>query len=173
MLLAQGNSFDDLFRAAKREAFHLEVRDNYYPDDYPPLQRFLANSPDDYEWFQPWLNLVRETTSRGVAVKRARVVTEPHNDYTRYAKHVARLNMEAGEEIRYLARHLIDPDELTVDDWWIFDDEVVAFTLFEPGEVGRWTGGAVTVDPRIVDYVRAVKNRVWAIAVPLPEYRER
>ncbi|MEU1993330.1 DUF6879 family protein [Nocardia gamkensis] len=172
MLLAQGEAFNDLFRQAKREAFHLEVRDNYYPPDYPPLVRFLANEPDDYEWFQPWLNHVRETVGRGVAVNRARVVTVPHNHYTRYAKHVARLNAEAGEDVRYLPRHQINPRELTTDDFWIFDDEVVAFTIFEPGENGKWLGGAVTTDRRIVEYIRTVKERVWSMSTPLAEYSE-
>ncbi|MBB5915441.1 hypothetical protein BJY24_004353 [Nocardia transvalensis] len=172
MLLAQGEAFIDLFREAEREAFHLEVRDDYYPSDYPPLVRFLADETDDYEWFQPWLDHVRETTGRGVAVNRARVVTVPHNDYTRYAKHVARLNVAAGEEVRYLSRHRIDGDELTADDWWIFDDSVVAFTIFEPGTNGRWVGGAVTTDPHVVGYIRTVKERVWSLAVPLSEYDE-
>ncbi|MEU1205028.1 DUF6879 family protein [Nocardia sp. NPDC005825] len=172
MLLVQGEAFDNLFREAEREAFHLEVRDDYYPPDYPPLVRFLAGEPEDYGWFQPWLDLVRETTERGVAVNRARVVTLPHNDYTRYAKHVARLNAEAGEDVRYLSRHLIAPDELTTDDFWLFDDSVVAFTVFEPGENGRWLGGAVTTDPHIVEHTRTVKARVWPLAVPLSEYSE-
>ncbi|WP_433598691.1 DUF6879 family protein [Nocardia sp. CA-135953] len=172
MLLVQGEAFDVLFREAEREAFHLEVRDDYYPPDYPPLVRFLNNEPEDYQWFQPWLNQVRKTTDRGVAVNRARVVTVPHNDYTRYARHVARLNVDAGEDVRYLPRYQINTDELTTDDWWIFDDSVVAFTVFEPGENGRWVGGAVTTDPRIVEYIRTVKERVWSLAVPLSEYSE-
>lgn len=173
MLLAQGETFDNLFEEANDEAFHLEVRDNYYPPDYPPLARFLADEPDNYEWFQPWLNHVENTTARGVAIRRARVVTVPHNDYTRYAKHVARLNVQAGEEVRYLPRHLIDPGDVTADDWWIFDDSVVAFTVFEPGEAGRWVGAAVTTDPHIVSYIRTVKQRVWSLAVPLSEYQQQ
>ncbi|MEU0545284.1 DUF6879 family protein [Nocardia sp. NPDC005978] len=172
MLLVQGEAFDDLFRAAKREAFHLEVRDDYYSADYGPLLRFLAGEAEDYEWFQPWLRLVRDTVSRGVAINRARVVSNPHNDYTRYARHVARLNMAAGEQVRYLSRELIDAEQLTRDDWWLFDDSVVAFTVFEPEENGRWLGAAVTTDPRIVEYVRGVKERVWAMATPLPRYED-
>ncbi|MEU1526335.1 DUF6879 family protein [Nocardia rhamnosiphila] len=171
MLLAQDDTFHDLFREAKREAFHLEVQDSYHAEGYAPLRRFLAGERDDYEWFQPWLDHVRATTARGVAVRRARVVTTPHNDYTRYAKHVARLNVEAGEDVRYLSRHLIDPAELTTDDWWLFDGEVVSFTVDDPS--GRWLGGGVTRDPRIVDYVRSVRDRVWSLAVPLADYTEQ
>ncbi|MFB8279187.1 DUF6879 family protein [Nocardia colli] len=171
MLLTHDDTFLALFHEAKREAFHLEVKDAYYTPEYEPLRKYLADEPEDYGWFQPWLNHVRETTGRGVAVNRARIVSVPHNDYTNYAKHVARLNVEAGEDVRYLPRHLIDPADLTTDDWWIFDDAVVAFTLFEPS--GRWVGGAVTTDPRIVEYIRAVKERVWSTAIPLAEYNQQ
>lgn len=169
MQLVQDESFNDLFRSCNREAFHLEVMDTYEtPEESEPFRKFLVGEEDDYEWFRPWLDHVRDVTKRGVAVRRARVVTEPHTDYTRFAKAVARFNVDAGEEVRYLPRHRIDPAELTADDWWLFDDEVVAFTVFEPS--GRWAGGAVTNDPRIVDYIRGVKDQVWGRAIPLEEY---
>ncbi|MGI5219608.1 DUF6879 family protein [Nocardia sp. CA-290969] len=172
MLLLQGEAFEELFRKSEHEAFHLEVQDTYEtPEESEPFRRFLAGEPDDYGWFQPWLSHVRETTARGVAVNRTRVVSVPHTDYTRFAKDVARFNAEAGEDVRYVSRHLIDPAVLTEDDWWLFDDEILAFTVFEPS--GRWAGAAVTTDPVIVDHVRRVKERVWSIAVPLPEYTTR
>ncbi|MFD4443680.1 DUF6879 family protein [Nocardia sp. NPDC058519] len=172
MLLAQNDDFLNLFRDAKREAFHLEVSDTYdTPDESEPFRKYLTSEPDDYEWFQPWLSHVREVTGNGLSVKRARVVTTPHTDYTRFAKHVARFNVEAGEDVRYVPRHLINADELTRDDWWLFDDERVAFTVFKPS--GEWSGAAVTTDPVIVDYVRRVKTLVWSKATPLGEYADQ
>ncbi|ONM50488.1 hypothetical protein B0T44_17225 [Nocardia donostiensis] len=169
MQLVQDESFNDLFRSCQREAFHLEVQDTYEtPEESEPLRKFLNGEHDDYEWFQPWLDHVRYVTGRGVAIRRARVVSEPHTEYTRFAKAVARFNANAGEDVRYLPRHMISVDELTTDDWWLFDDALVAFTVFEPS--GRWAGGAVSTDPRMVEYCRAVKERVWARAVPLREY---
>ncbi|MGV9540335.1 DUF6879 family protein [Nocardia beijingensis] len=169
MQLAQDNDFLDLFRKAEREAFHLEVQDTYdTPEESEPFRKFIENETDDYEWFQPWLNHVRETTARGVSVNRARVVTVPHTDYTRFAMAVARFNVEAGEDVRYLPRHLIGSDELTTDDYWLIDESVLAFTVFEPS--GRWVGGAVTTDPVIVEYARRVKERVWSLAKPLEDY---
>ncbi|MGY4098465.1 DUF6879 family protein [Nocardia sp. R16R-3T] len=46
----------------------------------------------------------------------------------------------------------------------MFDDAVLAYTIFELS--GRWAGGAVTTDPRLVEYCRTVKERVWALATP-------
>lgn len=172
MLLVQGEEFEDLFRQAEREAFHLEVLDTYEtPEESEPFRKFLAGESDDHEWFQPWLAHVRETTARGVAVRRARVVSVPHTDYTRFAKAVARLNEQAGEEVRYVSRHLISADELSRDDWWLFDGSTLAFTVFEPS--GRWAGGAVTTDPVLVEYAQRVKQRVWALGTPLRDYPDQ
>ena len=71
-------------------------------------------------------------------------------------------------DIRYLPRHRIAPAELSTDDFWLFDDEFVAFTVFEPS--GQFVGGALTHDPVIVNHCRAVWNRVWDRAVPHAEY---
>ncbi|GAB2718982.1 DUF6879 family protein [Nocardia thraciensis] len=169
MLLAQDKEFLELFYNADREAFHLETQDTYEtPEESEPFRKFVENEPDDYEWFRPWLDHIRITTDRGVSVKRARIVTVPHTDYTLFAKAVARFNVEAGEDVRYLSRHLIEPDSLTADDWWLFDDAVLGFTVFEPS--GRWAGAAVTTDQNIVEYAKRVKSRVWSLATPLGEY---
>ncbi|MFF0614094.1 DUF6879 family protein [Nocardia tengchongensis] len=169
MQLVQGEAFDDLFRKAKTDAFHLEVQDSYEtPEESEPFRRFLDGQTDDYDWLQGWLGLVSETTSRGVRVQRARVVTLPHSDYVRWSLTVSAENTQAGEEIRYLPRHLIDSDALTADDWWLFDDQMLGFTIFEPG--GRWAGAAVTTDPHIVSYARRVREQVWAAATPWLEY---
>lgn len=166
MRLVPDEGFPDLLRICKREAFHLEVLDSYAePYENEPLRRFLAGEPDDYAWFQDWTNLIQETTGRGVAVTRVRIVTEPHTDYTRFSMTAAELNTKAGEDIRYLPRH--DAGEVPPDDFWLFDDELVIFSAF--GESGGWYG-AVTTDPHIAAYCRGLKERFWSLAVPYSEY---
>ncbi|MEW1741245.1 DUF6879 family protein [Nocardia beijingensis] len=158
--------FPDLLRTCKREAFHLEVLDTYAePNEHEPFRRFLADEPDDYAWFQPWTELIQETTSRGVAVTRVRIVTEPHTDYTRFALAVAALNVRAGEDIRYLPRH--HAGEVPSDDYWLLDDETVVFSAF--GESGGWSGAATT-DRHIAAYCRGLRARFWPLATPFPEY---
>lgn len=169
MLLVPDEGFPDLLRTCKREAFHLEVLDSYAePNEHEPFRRFLADEPDDYAWFQPWAELVEETTSRGVAVTRVRIITEPHTDYTRFALAVAELNVRAGEDIRYLPRHAAG--EVPPDDYWLLDDETVVFSAF--GESGGWSG-AVTTDPHIAAYCRGLRARFWPLGTPFPEYVKR
>lgn len=169
MELLQDEAFDALFHSFARTALHLEVQDSYHtPDEAGPFGLFLTHQDDDFAWHQPWLNLVRNVTSAGKSITRARVVTVPHGDYTRWGLTVAPHNIAAGEDIRWLPRHLIDADALTADDYWLFDDNFVVFTVFEPS--GRFAGGAATSDPKIVSYCREVRDRVWAKAIPHNEY---
>lgn len=169
MELLQGEAFEDLFRAFRRQAFHLEVQDSYRtPDESGPFQLFLSGEPDDFAWHRPWLKLVREVTGTGKCIRRARVVTVPHVDYTRWGLTVAPQNIAAGEDIRWLPRHLADANNLGSDDYWLFDDVTVVFTVFEPS--GRFAGGAATTDPVIVERCRTVRDRVWDAAIPHDQY---
>ncbi|MEU7141102.1 DUF6879 family protein [Nocardia sp. NPDC046473] len=169
MQLLQHEAFYDLFHSFKHTACHLEVQDSYStPEESEPFRLFLGGKPDDFEWFREWEELVRDITAAGRQMKRARVVSQPHTDYVRWSLAVAHRNVEDGEDIRYLPRHRIDPSELSADDFWLFDDNLVAFNTFTPD--GTAGGLAVTTDPVIVDYIRAVWNRVWDRAVPHAEY---
>jgi hypothetical protein len=167
--LLQGEAFDDLFRTFRSHAFHLEVQDSYHtPDEVGPFHLFLTGQIDDFTWHQPWLDLVRDVTHAGKSINRVRVVTVPHVDYTRWGLTVAERNIAAGEDIRWLPRHRVAHEDLTSDDYWLFDDDRVVFTVFEPH--GRWVGGASTTDAVIVDRCRVVRDTVWRAAVPHRRY---
>ncbi|WP_040775718.1 DUF6879 family protein [Nocardia pneumoniae] len=170
MRLLRENPWPDLFRSCQQEAFHLEVRDTYaVPNESEPLRRFLDGEPDDNSWFEPWGQLVRETTGRGVAVTRVRVVTVPHTDYQRWLLALTALNAEAGEDIRYLPRQFVSADQVPSDDFWLLDDARVFFNLVD--ENGRAVGAtALTTDARIVEYCRNAKQRLWPLATPYTEY---
>jgi hypothetical protein len=160
--------FLDLFRQAERSAFHLETRDFYdVASENPQLRRFLeGHRGDDYAWFQPWLNLIRDTVSRSVEVSRVRVVTVPLSDYHRWLLSITPENDGAGEDIRYLPRHLAG--ELPADDWWLFDDRLVGFNVVDANGAG--VGVATTDDPHIVAYCRSIRERLWKLATPYAEF---
>jgi hypothetical protein len=167
--LLQGSAFDDIFRTFERSAFHLEVEDSYHtPDELPPFEKFLNGQPDDFAWHRPWLSLVRKATSSGRRIERVRVVSVPHVDYTRWGLTVARLNIEAGEDIRWLPRPHATGIALTADDYWLIDERRVVFTVFAPD--GTFSGGAETVDPVIVDRCLHVRNQAWAAAIAHVDY---
>ncbi|MFJ9371496.1 DUF6879 family protein [Nocardia sp. NPDC101769] len=106
--------------------------------------------------------------AQGKVIRRVRVVSEPHTDYTRFALAVAPLNITAGEDVRYIPRHKIDEALLSGDDWWIFDDHLVAFSVFSPD--GADEGLATTTDPVIAAHIRKVRDHVWPMAIPYADY---
>lgn len=157
-----------LFRDCKADAFHLEVRDAYaVPTESERFRRFLEGQPplpDEHK--DRWVDLMRETVGRGVTVSRVRVVTVPHSDYHRWLLSVTGSNVGAGEDIRYVPRHLAG--EVPPDDWWLIDGERVVYNLVD--ENGKPAGLAITTDPRIVEYCLQVRERLWKQAIPYAEY---
>ncbi|WP_024802885.1 DUF6879 family protein [Nocardia sp. BMG51109] len=170
MKLIQGEEFVGLFRTGEWErAFHLETQDEYLvADEHEPFRKFLAGEPDDYEWCRSWDDLIRDVTARGKQVHRVRLVSIPHVDYTRFGLTIAPLNIEAGEQIKWLPRPLIDPSRLTSDDYWLFDDHLVVFVTFE--DDGDFGGFAVTEDPVIAAHLVAVRDTVWGLGIPHADY---
>lgn len=162
----------ELFQLSRESAFHMELRDAYaVPSESEPLRRFLqGDPPGDYDK-SDWTNLIEEITGRGVKVSRVRVITVPHSDYQRWLLSVTGENVAAGEDIRYLPRQLVDPKDLPADDWWLFDDERVAFNLVD--SAGRPAGAAVTTDPAVAAYCRSIKEQLLPMAIPFAEYIEQ
>jgi hypothetical protein len=98
--------FRALFRgSAGSLAFHLELKEAYgVAEEDEPYRRFLAGEPDDYAWRDDYFKLIRDVTSRGVQVRRVRLVSEPLNDYARFLLRITPGNIAAGEDVRYLPR---------------------------------------------------------------------
>jgi hypothetical protein len=160
--------FRALFRSSRR-AFHLELRDAYGVDEENgPFLAWLNGDPDDFRWRVSWLAHVREVTSAGTAVHRARVVTEPHTDYVRWEMAMDPANIQAGEEIRYLPRRLAEGVDLPEEDCWLFDDDTLVLSLFQPD--GRSGGFALADDPVLLDRYRRVRDQVWSRAIPYADY---
>jgi hypothetical protein len=93
---------EELLAECQHSAAHLEMRDHYMLDD-PAYLDWLAGRPvDPAERWPDWLTSVRATVDRGVAVRRARIVSEPVADYIRFEYDVTDgLNIAAGEEVRW------------------------------------------------------------------------
>ncbi|GAB2539438.1 DUF6879 family protein [Nocardia heshunensis] len=172
MQLLDSDGLNSLIRGSKTEAFHLELLDDYEsPEGDAVFRNWLGGGPeDDFAWFQEWGDLIGEITARGVLVRRARVVTVPLSDYQHWMLEITQRNVDAGEQVRYLPRHLADSLHLTADDWWLLDDATVSFTTFDAA--GHFLGGTVTTDPRIAAICREVRDYVWGLAVPYNDFRE-
>lgn len=166
-------SFADLLRSAEKCAVHLELRDSYWVDGED--ERFTAwrgghtPDPEDREsWWRPWLDLVQETTGRGVVMRRARIVSEPPSEYTRFLHSFTFTNVAAGEDVRWLPRRRASDLALPGNDFWMFDDRLVQFNVFDGN--GHWVRTDEFSERRVARQCASAFEAVWERALPHEEY---
>lgn len=173
MDLISGAERNQLFERFWQDAFHLELRDDYsVPDEDGPFESWLRGEPNDTAFMEPWTQLVRQVTSRGMTVRRVRVVSEPHSSYIQWERETTDINIRAGESIRWLPRHEV-PEGLTFPlegrDWWLFDHRLLAVGHFNAQ--GRVLGSELIRDPEIVAECIRVRDLVWRVATQHTEYK--
>lgn len=164
-------SYEDFKALAvtRKRAFHLEQRDAYnVTSEDEPFRRWRHVEPDDYAWHSDWLSFVRQASAAGIQVQRVRVASVPHTEYIRWGLDVSPLNIEAGEDIRYLPRHLVEDIELPDEDYWLLDDDVLVLSVFSAD--GRTGGFARPSSPGLIGQCIAVRDQVWEQAIPYAQY---
>ncbi|MGW0666411.1 DUF6879 family protein [Streptomyces sp. NPDC002746] len=156
---------------ARHSAVHLEMRDAYQPSDpeFIAWQNGKRLDPSDRSsWWRPFLDVVRETTERGVEMRRARIVSEPVTDYIRYEHDVTFPNVAAGELVRWLPRREAADIPLPGTDLWMFDGSAVLFTYFSG--IGEVADREWRTEKAVVDLVKRAFETVWERATPHEEY---
>ncbi|WP_433256311.1 DUF6879 family protein [Streptosporangium sp. CA-135522] len=163
-------TFDEMLATARHSAVHLEMRDTYVPDD-PSFISWQGGPPyDRTERERDWHRLIGDARSRGVHVRRARVVSEPVTDYIRFEHSVTdSMNITAGESVRWLPRRQASDLALPGNDFWVFDDHLVRFGFFD-GE-GHYLGEELTEDPALVKLCLTAFEAIWERAVDHSEYK--
>ncbi|MEV6394872.1 DUF6879 family protein [Streptomyces sp. NPDC051907] len=159
---------------AQRTAVHLEMRDSYMLDDpeFIAWQQGKRLDPDDrVSWWGGWHDVVQEATARGVAVRRARIVSEPVSDYVRYEYDGTFTNIAAGEQVRWLSRRRTTDLALPGTDFWVFDDETVLFHHFTGDGQLAEDGREYVSLPVLAKLCGDAFESVWQRAVPHAEYR--
>ena len=169
--LVSGEAFLRLFRDVEHTAYRLEVRTSYgIPEEDEPYRRFLTHEDPGLEWFEPWLNLMREETGKGKRVERVRVIDEPPSDYLKFELWGTPYNLAAGEDIRYLARDQAVALGLPTYDYWLFDSRILARLQF--GEHDRFLGVLLSDEPD--DVLRHVQwqGAAWHHAITFETYQK-
>lgn len=169
-------TFDELIADCSHSAVHLEMRDVYAVDyekgPFADWRSGFRHDPADREsWWRPWLDLIVETVSRGVVVRRARIVSEPVSEYTRFLYDGTFTNVAAGEQVRWLPRRQAAGLALPGNDFWLFDDRWVHWNHFA-GD-GSLTGEEITDDPGAATLCATAFEAVWQRAVPHDQYQIR
>lgn len=162
------DEFESQLFGARRYAWRWEQQPAYeVADERAQLDAFLAGHPGPPP-DEPggYLSLVRQMVhERGVTLGRVRVVEQPPTDYQRWLRWVDRWNREAGEDIHYLPRPVLQqmgrPPFAPASDWWLIDGEQLLIINYVPGGLGRRAGSIelVTGEPEVK------LARLWRLAV--------
>ncbi|MBD0670351.1 DUF6879 family protein [Streptomyces sp. CBMA156] len=162
-------TFAEQLAAARSSAVHLEMRDSY--SVVKEAEAFAAwrdgfryDPADRASWWRPWLTLIEETVSRGVEVRRARIVSEPVTEYIRFEHSGTFTNIAAGEQIRWLPRRQTADLALPGCDFWLFDGKLVRFNHFTGN--GESAGPSFSDDPAVALLCATAFDAVWQRAVP-------
>ncbi|OMI38618.1 DUF6879 family protein [Streptomyces sparsogenes] len=158
--------FAELLGRTQRSAAHLELRDSYAPTErFEAWRRGERINWDDREsWWHPYDQLIADTVARGVAIRRARVVSEPVSEYIRWEHYVTHANVTAGEEVRWLPRRQATKIPLPGNDFWLFDGALLRVHHFSgDGEVVE---DEITADAETVMLCLNAFDAVWKRAIP-------
>ncbi|NEA26606.1 DUF6879 family protein [Actinomadura bangladeshensis] len=161
--------FEDLLAAATDSAVHLELRDVYMADAsfVKWLESGTVSTDPNDEW---WISIIGKAVARGVDVQRARIVSEPLSDYSRWLwECTAPINLMAGEQVRWLPRQRTAGLVTPPTDFWVFDSAVLVWNHFS-GD-GEWAGNEVTRDRSLVTLCSTAFAAVWERAIDHSEYR--
>jgi Family of unknown function (DUF6879) len=152
-----------------RRAFHLEMKEEYHVEEEDEeFRRFRAGEIREPDLGSDWGDHIRDATSAGCAMQRLRIVSEPLNDYARFLLAHAAGSVAAGEDIRYLPRDKAAEIDLPQEDCWLFDDSRLVLVLFP--DDGRKYGMHPVDDRELTARYVAVRDQVWAQAIPYAEY---
>ncbi|MFF4490891.1 DUF6879 family protein [Streptomyces sp. NPDC001544] len=163
-------TFEELFRDCHKSAVHLEMRDSYMKSDPAYLDWSAGVAIDPAERWADWLALVSGATSRGVKVRRARIVSEPVSKYIQFEHEVTSgLNIAAGEEVRWLPRRRATGIALPGNDFWLFDSSLLLVNHFD-GE-GEWLEPSLSTDHREIELCSSAFEAVWEAGIPHTDYQ--
>jgi hypothetical protein len=161
--------FSELIEITMTSAVHLEMRDAYTPED-PLFLDWLAGKPVPEPALPEWYALARAHIARGVKFRRARIVSEPLADFTRFEYDITDgLNVAAGEQVRWLPRRRASDLCLPGNDFWVFDDRLVRFGHFAGN--GEFLDHELSDDQRVVRLCVNAFEAVWERAIPHPDYQ--
>ncbi|MFV2172558.1 DUF6879 family protein [Actinomadura sp. LOL_016] len=160
-------SFEDLLAVTARSVVHLEARDTYDPDD-PAFRRWLQDGDTSYDW-DAWITLIGDAVDRGVRFRRLRIVSEPVSDYIRWEHAISYGNIKAGEELRWLPRHLAFDLAHPVADFFMWDQRLIAYN-FTSGDGVDTEQMEYVADPRQILPVVGMFEMLWERGIPHADY---
>jgi hypothetical protein len=163
------HDFKTLLKHTESSLIRFEMRDSYDETEQGFAEWRETGDLSAYDW-EDHLDMVRESTARGVRWRRVRIVNEPLSEYMRWEHALTAANVEAGEDIRWLPRKQAADLLVPGADCWVFDHRVVRWN-FQRGDGTNPRHYTFSSDPRTVRDIAGVFELAWERAIPHKAYR--
>jgi hypothetical protein len=161
----------NLLSGFSTSAFRFETRERYISTvGQEPFRKYLAGEPDDYQWHRWWMEMVSRDVAAGKTWRRVRIVSVPLSVYNQYSLKVARLGVQAGEDIRYLTREAAGQLGLEPYDAWLFDAQLLVHLLFNNDDTFR--AAEIIRDDAILARHLEWQELAWGHAQPLEDFAD-
>jgi hypothetical protein len=165
------HTFAELLEATQTSAIRIEMRDTYDETEQGYAEWRQTGDISSYgpSWTEHFA-MVSAAVARGVTMRRVRVISEPVSEYIRWEYACTRLNIDAGEDIRWLPRSKAADLMLPGADCWVFDNRLIRWN-FQRGDSTNPRIYTHSSDPRIVRDIVAAFHIAWDRATPHAEYK--
>lgn len=163
------HSFAELLAATHASLIRFEMRDSYDETEQGFAEWKATGDIGACDWGEH-LDRMRAATARGVKIRRVRVVSEPLSEYMRWEYALTHINIEAGEDIRWLPRTEAAGLLVPGADCWVFDHRVIRWN-FQRGDGTNPRHYTFGSDPRVIRDITAAFEIAWERAVPHAEYK--
>ena len=162
-----------LIDGAELSACHLEMRDQYaVVEEAADVEQWRAGTwtlEADAASKAGWLELMRRARDRGVALRRARIISQEPAEYIKFEHFGTPNNISAGEQVRWLWRTEASGLALPGNDYWVIDGRHVLFNHFTGS--GGWLGNTESDDAAVARLCEDAFEAVWSVAAPHEEFQ--
>lgn len=159
--------FVSLFDDIRQSSWRWECQGEYLePNEEEPFRLWRESRPDD-SWMRPWMETVSRWWREGKTFERVRMLTDPLTDYLRWMLDITHLNVEAGEDIRWIDEESAQRLRLPRYDYYVFDEDRVVIMHFDDHGV---SGAELIDEPSVVHRHLRWRDAVWPEATPHREY---
>lgn len=157
-----------LLDGARVRLWRWECRGDYSTVDADLLRRWRAGRGRDPEEDRPWAEYIGGLQGRGVRFERVRRLTEPLTEYLRMQLDFTYMNVEAGEDVCWVAPSVAADVGMPDHDFYVVDDEMIAVLDFDTA--GQFDGARVSAAAEVVARHVAWRDLIWSHAVPHTRY---
>jgi hypothetical protein len=118
-----------LLHRVTKSAWRWECQGDYAADE-AALERWRRGEPDDPLRKVSWLSYIRSLTRDGIPFARVRVLFEPPTEYQRWLIEQTQVNIDAGEDIRWVQRDVSARLGMPTYDFFLLDDTKLVILRF-------------------------------------------